>query len=250
MKLGDFSDLAENYAKYRPGYSPFILNVVRAFLPDKPRVADVGAGTGIWTRMLIAKDCLVTAVEPNDEMRKEGELQTPGIHWVGASAEETTLPDNAFDMVSMASSFHWPDFAKAVAEFDRITKPGGCFMALWNTRHIETSPLLMDIENTLLSLVPELKRVSSGKSEFCNNLQGKLASESAFSEVLYLEGFHTELQTPEHYIGLWKSVNDVRVQAGETRFAAFMDYVRKKIAHLPHIEAEYRTRAWLARKPE
>lgn len=33
--------------------------------------------------------------------------------------------------------------------------------------------------------------------------------------VLYLEVRHTEMQTPERYIGLLESVNDVRVQAGE-----------------------------------
>lgn len=250
MKHGDFTELAEKYAKYRAGYAPFVCDAICALLPNSPQVADVGAGTGIWTRMLSAHGCLVTAVEPNDAMRDAGEKQTSGVRWVAAPAESTTLQDGIFDMVCMASSFHWTDFAKAVAEFDRITKPGGYFMALWNPRYIEASPLLMEIENTLASMVPELNRVSSGQSKFCDSLAEKLASESAFSEVLYLEGMHTEMQTPERYKGLWESVNDVRVQAGEERFAAFMEYIHQKTAHLPHIKATYRTRAWVARKPK
>lgn len=147
----------------------------------------------------------------------------------------------------MASSFHWPDFGEAVAEFHRILKPGGLFMALWNTRRFESNPLLVEIEDYLHTLVPELKRVSSGRSEFCNTLTDRLRQRAEFADVLYLEGRHTELQSPEHYIGLWQSVNDVRVQAGEERFARFIDHIKKVTRKTPVIEAEYLTRAWIAR---
>lgn len=39
MKHGDFTELAENYAKYRPGYSPLILDSVCALLPGRAQVA-------------------------------------------------------------------------------------------------------------------------------------------------------------------------------------------------------------------
>lgn len=122
-------------------------------------------------------------------------------------------------------------------------------MALWNTRRYEVKPLLVEIEDYLHSLVPELKRVSSGRSEFCESLTDRLAQCGKFEDVLYLEGTHTEKQTPERYIGLWESVNDVRVQAGEERFAQFINYIKNKTANLAFIEAQYLTRAWIARKP-
>lgn len=141
----------------------------------------------------------------------------------------------------MASSFHWPDFDLAVREFHRILRPGGLFMALWNTRRYESNPLLVEIEDHLHTLVPELRRVSSGRSEFCATLTERLAERSEFEDVLYLEGLHTENQSPERYIGLWESVNDVRVQAGEERFRHFIDYIRERTAGQPVIEAEYLT---------
>lgn len=64
--------------------------------------------------------------------------------------------------------------------------------------------------------------------------------------MLYLEGRHTEQQSPEQYIGLWDSVNDVRVQTGEERFSRFIEYTRERTAQLDHIDAEYTTRAWIA----
>lgn len=251
MKHGDFTSLAKNYAQYRPGYSPFVLEAFQAIaIGDK--CADVGAGTGIWSRQLARAGLDVTAVEPNDAMREAGMAQNGDmkIAWLKGSAEATGLPDNAFDMVCMASSFHWPDFDKAVREFDRILKPGGLFMALWNTRYYENNPLLVEIEDYLYKLVPEMKRVSSGRSEFCESLTEKLLKREEFADVLYMEGRHTEKQTPERYIGIWESVNDVRAQAGEERFQQFIDFIKNITKDIPYIEAEYLTRAWIARRKD
>lgn len=254
MKHGDFTELARNYSIYRPGYSPFVLDTFLSLANNiaaySNKCADIGAGTGIWSRQLASRNIDVTAVEPNDAMRKEGENQNGAldIKWLKGSAEATCLPDNSVDMVCMASSFHWTDFNLAVREFDRILKPGGLFMALWNTRRYEVNPLLMEIETYLKTLVPEMKRVSSGRSEFCANLSDRLRACDQFEDVLYLEGQHAEAQTPERYIGLWESVNDVRVQAGPERFARFLDFIRKKTKNLQVIEALYLTRAWIARK--
>lgn len=121
-------------------------------------------------------------------------------------------------------------------------------MALWNTRYYESNPLLVEIEEHLRSLAPDMQRVSSGRSAFCNQLTERLAACREFDEVIYLEGRHIEHQTPQRYLGLWESVNDVRVQLGEEKFAAFLAYVREKTAELHDIEAEYLTRAWIARR--
>ena len=255
MKHGDFTALAKNYAQYRPGYSPFVLD---AFLgcASKPAsalcCADVGAGTGIWTRQVLARGVTVDAVEPNDAMRTEGERQSAGlpVHWHAGSAEHTGLEPQQYNMVTMASSFHWPDFDESVKEFYRILLPNGLFMALWNTRRYESNPLLVDIENYLHTLVPGMKRISSGRSEFCATLTDRLLQCGSFSDVIYVEGRHTELQTPAHYIGLWESVNDVRVQAGEERFEKFIKYIRCVTSNVDQIEAEYTTRAWIARKKD
>ncbi|MFV0421123.1 class I SAM-dependent methyltransferase [Oleidesulfovibrio sp.] len=253
MDHGNFTELAEKYSQYRPGYSPFVLDIFHKLgteLSPSPRCADVGAGTGIWTRQLAAAGIQVTAVEPNDAMRSEGEKLNGNlsVSWQKGAAEDTGLDGAAYHMVSMASAFHWADFDTAVQEFSRILQPRGVFMALWNTRKWESNPLLVRIENQLHDLVPEMKRVSSGRSEFCNNLTESLKARPEFDDVVYLEGCHVELQSVERYIGLWESVNDVRVQAGPERFASFLDIIRKETESVDVIEAEYLTRAWIARR--
>jgi ubiquinone/menaquinone biosynthesis C-methylase UbiE len=259
MKHGDFTGLAGDYAKFRPGYSPQVATAILGYLTShvgRPLAsidaADIGAGTGIWTRILAASGLRsVVAVEPNGDMREQGMETSRGtaIEWRKGSAEATGLPDNSADLVSMASSFHWADFDKACDEFHRILRPAGVFVALWNPRFIEANPLLVEIEAQIAKLKPDIRRVSSGRSGITERLTDMLSGKPQFTDVLYMEGRHSLRQTPEQYIGAWRSVNDLQVQLGPELFRQFLDFTEQRIAGLQAIETTYVTRAWLARKP-
>lgn len=253
LKHGDFTGLAENYSKYRPGYAPSVRDALLGMLnkPAKEVVAaDVGAGTGIWTRLLAEKVQKVVAVEPNDDMRRFGQADSQGlsVEFHAGSGEETGLPANAFDMVSMASSFHWVDFNRGLQEFHRILRPDGRFVALWNPRLIEANPVLVEIEAEIARLKPVVKRVSSGASGITETLTEQLNAHPLFTDVVYVEGRHVSMQTPEHYLGVWRSVNDVRFQLGEENWAKFLNFVEQKIAKMDSIVTVYKTRAWSARR--
>jgi SAM-dependent methyltransferase len=254
IKHGNFDSLAGDYAQFRPGYAASIVRAVLSLIGRPARevdAVDVGAGTGIWTRMVAAQHLhSVTAVEPSDEMRRHGAETAPelGIAWRRGTAEETGLPSGAYDLVSMASSFHWTDFDKACAEFQRILRPGGRFLALWNPRMIELNPLLVEIEREITRLNPEVKRVSSGRSGLTDRLTDLLWAKLGFDDVVYLEGRHVASQTVGQYLGAWRSVNDLRVQLGSDLFAKFLDFVERKTAGLPEIKTTYLTRAWAARR--
>ena len=75
MKLGDFSVLAKNYIN-RPAYDMGLINKIMEHMGvaiSNVSIADVGAGTGQLTKVLAEMGCSnILAVEPNDEMRKEG----------------------------------------------------------------------------------------------------------------------------------------------------------------------------------
>jgi ubiquinone/menaquinone biosynthesis C-methylase UbiE len=255
-KAGDFTGLAEDYSNNRPDYSPSVLNALLGML-DKPTsntdFADIGAGTGIWTRMVASAGVKsIVAVEPNDDMRSigQGASQNFPIVWKSGSAEKTGLPTERFDLVSMASSFHWADFDTATREFSRILRVGGRFTALWNPRLIEVNPMLVEIEAYLNTLRPDIKRVSSGRSGVTYSLTEKLSGCRWFEDIVYLEGRHTINMSKERYMGAWRSVNDLRVQLGRLMFDRFLDYVEKRIEEVDSIEATYLTRAWSAKKRE
>lgn len=253
MKAGDFTKLAVMYSKYRPAYSETVLKAILGII-NKPAhaidFADVGAGTGIWTRMVAKLGCKsVTAIEPNDEMRKEGIVANNqlSINWLAGSAEKTGLQQNSIDLLSMASSFHWANFDLATQEFHRVLKPDGYFLIIWNPRYIENNPLLIDIENQITHLQPNIKRVSSGKSKHVDELAHRLSQCKLFTDIIHIEGMHQVELSKKEYIGVWNSVNDVRVQLGEDKFEQFIKYI-DQVIQTPTISCSYQTRAWIVKK--
>jgi SAM-dependent methyltransferase len=254
MKHGDFTRLASAYARFRPGYAPSVVTAMLSLIGRPPAeidAADVGAGTGILTRMLAERGLRsITAVEPNDEMRRHGVLASKGMNiaWRGGTGEATGLASESVDLVSMASSFHWVHFDRGCNEFQRILRQGGRFVALWNPRLIETNPLLIEVEAEITRLKPEIHRISSGRSGLTERLTEMLWSKEGFDDIVYLEGRHVSLQTPQQYLGVWRSVNDLQVQLGPHLFGQFLRYVERRIEGLHAVETTYLTRAWSARR--
>jgi SAM-dependent methyltransferase len=254
LRAGDFTGLAKDYSQHRPDYCPSVLNGLLGLL-EKPvgevDFVDVGAGTGIWTRMVQHRNVRsAIAVEPNEEMRTRGAANSAGptIRWLAGSAEQTGLEDASCDWLTMASAFHWANFEIATREFHRVLRRGARFTALWNPRLIEVNQLLLEIEEHLKILHPHLNRVSSGRSGITETLTEELWASPYFEDVVYLEGRHVIDMTPARYLGAWRSVNDLRVQLGPEKFDAFLDFVEDRIKGLKIIKATYLTRAWSARR--
>ena len=150
-----FSSRVENYVRYRPGYPPAVIGLLKAECGLTPAtiIADIASGTGIFTRMLLENGNRVFGVEPNPEMRKAGEkfLEAyPNFVSVAGAAEATTLADHSVGLITAAQAAHWFDREKARGEFIRICKPGGWTVLLWNERRTESTPFLREYEQLLL----------------------------------------------------------------------------------------------------
>jgi SAM-dependent methyltransferase len=159
-----FSSRVENYVRYRPGYPPEVLELLKnecGLTPDSV-IADIASGTGILTRMLAENGNRVFGVEPNDEMRRAGErlLESySGFKSIAGTAEATTLPDHSVDIVTAAQAAHWFDREKARREFVRILKPSGWLVLLWNERRTDSTPFLREYEHLLLAYGTDYQEV-------------------------------------------------------------------------------------------
>lgn len=136
-----FSNRVEDYVKYRPGYPAAVLDWLQeAFgLTDKAVIADVGSGTGIFSKLLLERGYTVYAVEPNDAMRAAGETMLtglPGFHPVNGTAADTGLDTGSVDAIICAQAFHWFNNGATRDEFRRILKPAGAVALIWNNRDV------------------------------------------------------------------------------------------------------------------
>jgi ubiquinone/menaquinone biosynthesis C-methylase UbiE len=157
-----FSNRVENYAKYRPRYPEAALQFIRGIAPPPAVVADIGSGTGIFTKQLLNAGFEVHAVEPNDAMRGEAERSLkaePLFHSVKGTAESTSLPDHFADLITSAQAFHWFDRAKAKPEFRRILRTGRWAALIWNERQADASTLGWKYDELLRREAPEYNEV-------------------------------------------------------------------------------------------
>ncbi len=149
-----FSNRVENYVRYRPGYPPEILELLKeqVGLAKGAVVADVGSGTGISSEWLLKAGAVVFGVEPNREMRQAAERLLegyPGFHSVDGKASATTLDPESMDFIVAAQAFHWFGTPETRAEFSRILRPGGHIVLMWNERKLEATPFLREYEALL-----------------------------------------------------------------------------------------------------
>ena len=130
------SGKAEIYDKYRPTYPTALIDDIYSKIhgDDNSRVADIGAGTGIFTKVLLERFRNVTAVEPNGDMYSVLRANLPDITAVQSSAESTELPHNSFDLITTAQAFHWFDKDMFKKECKRLLKSGGKLAVIWNRR--------------------------------------------------------------------------------------------------------------------
>lgn len=122
-----FRSGADTYDDVRPGYPPAVLEL----LDDHLVIADLGAGTGKLTEALVSAGHDVLASDPSADMVRvlRSRLRVPAWR---ATAEATALDEGAVDAVTCAQTWHWVDAVEACRELDRVVRPGGRVMLVWN----------------------------------------------------------------------------------------------------------------------
>ncbi len=145
-----FAGAASGYARHRPSYPEALVDQVLAHseVSRRDRVADVGCGTGILTRVLAARGLDVVGIDPNEDMLAEARAGGGPAEYRRGEAEATGLGTASIALVTVAQAFHWFDAERALAEFHRVLRPDGRAAAIWNLR--AHSPFMADYDALLL----------------------------------------------------------------------------------------------------
>lgn len=245
-----FSRRVQNYARYRPGYPPALLQLMRAEMGLAPGsvIADIGSGTGILSEMFLRHGNTVYGVEPNSAMRRMAEellRDYPRFISVAGTAEATTLPAASVDIVTAGQSFHWFDHAQARAEWARILRPGGWVVLVWNIRKRAGSPFLVAYDQLLRRFGTDYEKVeaeSSAEGEI-QRFFGDEFRTAAFAnqQTLDYDGLHGRLLSAS-YIPL----------EDDPRFDAMIAELRRTFAEHQEngtVRIEYETRVYYGRIP-
>jgi SAM-dependent methyltransferase len=130
-----FDPLADAYAAARPSYPDQVLVDIERILGrtlSGADVVEVGAGTGIATRLLLGQGARVVPVEPGPSMLARLLDRNPGLPAIRADGEALPLRAGVADLVCYAQAWHWVDVPVAAAEAARVLRPGGALAVWWN----------------------------------------------------------------------------------------------------------------------
>ena len=144
-----YDGIANYYDRARPHYPSAALAIL-SVQPDD-LVADVGAGTGIFSRQLAQSlpAARVVGVEPGADMRRAAEAashELPNLSFVAGAAEALPFPDGSLALVTAATAAHWFDRPLFYAQAFRCLRDGGRLAIVQNVRRWWDSAFLAAYE--------------------------------------------------------------------------------------------------------
>jgi SAM-dependent methyltransferase len=239
-----FGPAATLYDQVRPTYPPAAVEwTLQPLGIGRWRVADIGAGTGIMTRVIASLGHGAVAIEPDERMRQRLAATTPGVAVIGGGAEALPLADASVDAAVAAQAYHWFDSDRANAELGRVIRRGGVFAAIWNDRDDAA-----DWVNEYSRIVegdrgPDGSGADSGRAK--NPSFG-----NGFGPVEYSEFRHAVRHTPESLVALLRSRSYFITASPERRNALERDVRNLACTHpdlagrdtfdLPYLAVVYR----------
>ncbi len=227
MNEDKFSGKAEVYAANRPGYPRELFAFLRdelAFIPGA-QIADVGAGTGIFSLALLDAGLRVTAVEPNPDMLAT--LQklpaNPNFSFTTGNASQTLInPDHSLDGVTAAQAFHWFDPEQFKQECRRILRPNRPVVLVWNHRD-PSDPTAGDLYAVNQRHCPNFKGFSGGggdltEERFAPFFRDRRVNRREFPHLMPVDG--------EGFVGRCLS-SSYAPKSGDAGFEAYVRDLRE-----------------------
>lgn len=124
-----------NYDSSRPTYPDAVWQALRerAGLAPGIDILEIGAGTGLATRQLLAhRPARLTVVEPDPRLAAYLRERHPGLDIVEEPFETAALQEQSFDLAACATAFHWLEPVPALERLALLLRSGGRVALWWN----------------------------------------------------------------------------------------------------------------------
>lgn len=164
----DFGRHSDDYAASRPGFPASFYQRLDVIVPlANTRALDLATGPGTIAFELAARGSSVLGIDISagqiaTAKRIAGERELKGkAEFRIASAEDTGLTANSYDLVTAGQCWHWFDSRAAMAEVLRVLRPGGTLVIAHYCYLAEHSPVARDTEKLILEFNPAWKMAGS-----------------------------------------------------------------------------------------
>jgi SAM-dependent methyltransferase len=134
----NFSKQADMYVKYRPLYPTELYAFLSSLTSDHELAWDCGTGNGQAATGLAEFYKKVIATDPSEQQIKNC-LPHKNVTYLVEKAEQSSLPSNSVDLVTVANALHWFDFDAFYKEVNRVLKNNGV-IAAWTMSLPSISP--------------------------------------------------------------------------------------------------------------
>lgn len=235
----DYSSLAKTYDK-RADYSEKLIFKILKDTGNTPRkpVIEIGAGTGKLTKILCKAKLIVSAVEPNVEMRKLGKKNVKNCDWINGSAEKTNVLGYYYSAF-FGSSFNVIDHKKTIKELNRILFNGSKVICFFNHRNLNDN-----IQKHIEKIIKKnIKNYDYGTRR--KDLRPLLKKLGCFKDVKYYEDKFKVKYSTKDIVGAFKSHGTIKIQS-KTKFNLiineiedFLESLDKKFLHVPYKTVGY-----------
>lgn len=133
-----FSRQAELYGKARPTYPEELFRFLASVTPNRNLCWDCATGNGQAAISLAAYFNKVIATDGSARQIQYAQ-PAPNIVYSVATAEESGLPDQSVDLITVATAAHWFYHDLFYQEVARVARPGAV-LALWTYSEAKIEP--------------------------------------------------------------------------------------------------------------
>ncbi|MEV6418086.1 class I SAM-dependent methyltransferase [Kribbella sp. NPDC051718] len=216
-----FGEDAELYDRVRPTYPLRLYDDIARLLedPQRPRVLEIGCGTGQATRPMLERGWSVKAVELSPELGRVARTNLPELEVITAAFESWPLPAERFDLVLSATAFHWIDPEVRVPKSADALRPGG-LLAIVSTHHIAggSEQFWIDVRDCYRRFTDDADETGMrGADEIPQEDTAEIDASGRFGSVVVRQYEWEQRYSAAEYLDLLSSYSGHRVLTSEQR---------------------------------
>jgi trans-aconitate methyltransferase len=209
-----FGEVAALYDDVRPGYPDELLDTLTAFHGGVPAsVADVGAGTGKGTELLLKLGVPVIAVEPDPRMAGILARKHPAAEVVTASFEQWTPPPGGVGLIGCATAWHWLDPATRSRRVHAALVPRGT-QAIMHNRYGYAEQHQQQAIDRIMQSVDPTRTVDDRPVDWA---RADIEGSGVFTGTQVHEWHRRPVFSKEHYLQLVQTFSTFRQHSPQVR---------------------------------